>query len=139
MVVLNLALLVLLAALAAHSGEGDKTDTSAFCHSPHSPTPHSLKVSPFTGDPQQTQDQWVIADERLQYDFKYPDGREEEGNMGPVSSAEEVGSAAEVQILQTTPETHVLDVAGGLLTAVHARFLEYCLLRPLFLLKTTPF
>lgn len=36
--------------------------------------------------------------------------------MGPVSSAEEE------QILQTTLETHVLDIEGGLLTAVHACF-----------------
>lgn len=59
--------------------------------------------------------------------------------MGPVSSAEEVESVAEVQILQTTLETHVLDVEGGLLTAVHACFLKDCLLRPLLVLKTTPF
>lgn len=101
--------------------------------------PHSLKVSPFAGNPQQTQDQWVIADDRLQYDFKYPDGQEEEGNMGPVSSAEEVGSAEEVQILQTTPKTHVLDVEGGLLMAVHARFLKDCLLRPLFFFENHSF
>lgn len=100
------------------------------------PAPHSLKVSPFTGNPQQTQDQWVIADDRLQYED--PDGREEEGNMGPVSSAENVGSVTEGQILQTTLETHVLDVEGGLLTAVRARCLKDCLLRPLSL-KTTPF
>lgn len=51
--------------------------------------------------------------------------------MGPVASAEEVGSVAEVEILQTTLEAHVLDVEGGLLTAVHACFLKD-LLRPLF-------
>lgn len=88
--------------------------------------PHSLKASLFTGNPQQTQDQWAIADDGLQYD-----GREEEGNMEPVSSAEEVESVAEVQILQTTLEAHVLDVEGGLLMAVHACFLKDCLLRPL--------
>lgn len=90
---------------------------------------HSFKASPFTGNPQQTEDQWVTAGDGLQYED--PDGREEEGNVGPVSSAEEVGSVAEVQILQTTLEAHVLDVEGGLLTAVHACFLKACLQRPL--------
>lgn len=51
---------------------------------------------------------------------------------------EKVGSAAEEQILQTTLETHVLDVEGGLLAALHTRCLKDCLLRPLFF-ETTPF